>query len=59
MNNKRKMKKKFKKKKKKKNPSQKQAGGVAQGEDSEFKPQYSKKNPYARLECTSVGRTLA
>jgi hypothetical protein len=28
---------------KKKKPSQKRAGGVAQGTDSEFKPQYQKK----------------
>jgi hypothetical protein len=33
----------LKKKKKKKNPSQKRAGGVAQGVGPEFKPQYRKK----------------
>jgi hypothetical protein len=37
--------------KKKKNPSQQRAGGVAQGEDPEFKPQYCKKKKKVKWVC--------
>jgi hypothetical protein len=38
----------------KKNPSQKRAGGVVQGVDPEFKPQYYKKKKKRKKEISKI-----
>jgi hypothetical protein len=42
-----------------KNDSQKRAGGVAQGEGPEFKPQYWEKKKMEPIAATSEGKLLA
>jgi hypothetical protein len=58
MNNKRKMKKKLKKKKRKTLHKNRLVEWL-KVKTLSSSPSTAKKNPYARLECTSVGRTLA